>query len=173
MTLKALAARCQALGAEIEAADAALKEFLDRYAPKLCDFPGVGTEVASQLLITFGDNPDRLENEAQFASLVGVAPVPASSGKTTRHRLSRGGDRNANNALHHVNDSCHQKCPVFVNIHVTTRTCPPLPIPDTCATISEPWWPAMQSAVNGDNSSPSCRWGRVIRNDNVVSTQTT
>lgn len=102
MTLKALAARCQALGAEIETADAALKEILDSYAPMLCDLPGVGTEGASQLLITFGDNPDRLENEAQFASLVGVAPVPASSGETTRHRLSRGGDRNANNALHQV-----------------------------------------------------------------------
>lgn len=102
MTLKALAARCQALGTEIEAADAVLKEILDSYAPMLCDLPGVGTEVASQLLITFGDNPDRLGNEAQFASLVGVAPVPASSGKTTRHRLSRGGDRSANNALHQV-----------------------------------------------------------------------
>ena len=102
LTLKALAARCQALGSEIEAADAALKEILDSYAPMLCDLPGVGTEVASQLLITVGDNPERLGNEAQFASLVGVAPVPASSGKTTRHRLSRGGDRNANNALHQV-----------------------------------------------------------------------
>ena len=102
LTLKALAVRCQALGAEIEDADAALKEILDSYAPMLCDLPGVGTEVASQLLITFGDNPDRLGNEAQFASLVGVAPVPASSGKTTRHRLSRGGDRNANNALHQI-----------------------------------------------------------------------
>jgi hypothetical protein len=102
LTLKALAARCQALATEIEAADTALKEILDSYAPMLCDLPGVGTEVASQLLITVGDNPDRLGNEAQFASLVGVAPVPASSGKTTRHRLSRGGDRSANNALHQV-----------------------------------------------------------------------
>jgi len=102
MTLKTLATRCQALGAEIEAADAALKEVLDSYAPLLCDLPGVGTEVASQLLITFGDNADRLESEAQFASIAGVAPVPASSGKTTRHRLSRGGDRSANNALHQV-----------------------------------------------------------------------
>lgn len=102
LTLKTLAARCQALGTEIEAAEAALKEVLDSYAPMLCDLPGVGTEVASQLLITVGDNPDRLGNEAQFASLVGVAPVPASSGKTTRHRLSRGGDRNANHALYSV-----------------------------------------------------------------------
>lgn len=96
LTLKALATRCQSLSAEITATDAALQEILDTYAPMLCDLPGVGTEVASQLLVTVGDNPDRLGNEAQFASLVGVAPIPASSGKTTRHRLSRGGDRNAN-----------------------------------------------------------------------------
>ncbi|UKA75065.1 transposase [Arthrobacter sp. FW306-07-I] len=102
LTLKALATRCQSLAAEIAAADAALQEIIDAYAPMLCDLPGVGTDVASQLLVTVGDNPDRLGNEAQFASLVGVAPVPASSGKTTRHRLSRGGDRNANHALYQV-----------------------------------------------------------------------
>jgi transposase len=102
LTLKALATRCQSLAAEIATADAALKEILDTYAPMLCDLPGVGTEVASQLLVTVGDNPDRIENEAQFAALVGVAPIPASSGKTTRHRLSRGGDRNANHALYQV-----------------------------------------------------------------------
>jgi transposase len=102
LTLKALATRCQSLAAEIAAADAALQEIIDAYAPMLCDLPGVGTDVASQLLVTVGDNPDRLGNEAQFASLVGVAPVPASSGKTTRHRLSRGGDRHANHALYQV-----------------------------------------------------------------------
>jgi transposase len=102
LTLKALAIRCQSLAAEIATADAALQEILDTYAPMLCDLPGVGTEVASQLLVTVGDNPDRLANEAQFAALVGVAPIPASSGKTTRHRLSRGGDRNANHALYQV-----------------------------------------------------------------------
>jgi transposase len=88
--------------AEIAAADAALKEILDTYAPMLCDLSGVGTEVASQLLVTVVDNPDRLGNEAQYAALVGVAPIPESSGKTTRHRLSRGGDRNANHALYQV-----------------------------------------------------------------------
>lgn len=88
LTLKALANRCHSLGAEIATVDAALQEILDSYAPMLCDLPGVGTEVASQLLVTVGDNPDRIENEAQFAALVGVAPIPASSGKTTRHRLS-------------------------------------------------------------------------------------
>ncbi|WAH96036.1 IS110 family transposase [Arthrobacter sp. MMS18-M83] len=102
LTLKALAVRYHSLAAEIAAADASLQEILDTYAPMLCDLTGVGTEVASQLLVTVGDNPDRIGSEPQFAALVGAAPIPASSGKTTRHRLSRGGDRNANRALHQV-----------------------------------------------------------------------
>jgi transposase len=65
-------------------------------------FQGAGTEVASQLLVTAGDNPDRVKDAARFAALVGVAPIPASPGKTTRHRFSRGGDRNANDALYQV-----------------------------------------------------------------------
>lgn len=101
-TLKKLAKRYQSLTEEIAEADSALKEILDAYAPLLCDLPGVGVEVASQLLVTMGDNLERVGNEAQFAALTGVAPIPASSGKTSRHRLSRGGDRNANKALHHV-----------------------------------------------------------------------
>jgi transposase len=64
LTLKALATRCHPLIAEITTADAALQEILDTYAPMLCDLPGVTTEVASQLLVTEGDNPDRVENEA-------------------------------------------------------------------------------------------------------------
>ena len=59
-----------------------------------------GHETAAQLLLTAGDNVQRLRSEASFAALCGVSPVPASSGKTTRHRLSRGGDRAANSALH-------------------------------------------------------------------------
>ena len=72
---------------------------------------GVGADTAAQLLITAGTNPHRLHSEAAFAALCGTAPVPASSGKTHRHRLSRGGDRAANNALHRialVRMSCHQ-----------------------------------------------------------------
>jgi transposase len=63
---------------------------------------GVGADTAAQLLITAGANPHRLHSEAAFAALCGVAPVPASSGKTNRHRLSRGGDRAANNALFRI-----------------------------------------------------------------------
>jgi hypothetical protein len=62
----------------------------------------VGPDTAAQLLITAGTNSHRLRSEAAFAMLAGVAPIPASSGKTSRHRLSRGGDRAANNALHRI-----------------------------------------------------------------------
>lgn len=68
----------------------------------LMEINGVGTAVASQLLVTIGDNPERQTSEAQFAALTGTAPIPASSGKTTRHRLSRGGDRASNAAIHRI-----------------------------------------------------------------------
>ena len=61
---------------------------------------GVGTETAASLLVAVGDNPERLKSEASFARLCGVAPVPVSSGKTVRHHLNRGGNRDANRALH-------------------------------------------------------------------------
>ena len=67
-------------------------------AVKSLTIKGVGVETAAQLLFTCGDNPDRLCSEATFASLCGVSPVPASSGRTARHRLNRGGDRQANRA---------------------------------------------------------------------------
>src|SRR5439155_362867 len=70
-------------------------------APPLLDEPGVGPIVAAQLIVAWS-HPGRLRSEAAFARLAGVAPVPASSGKTTRHRLSRGGDRQLNRALHTV-----------------------------------------------------------------------
>jgi len=72
------------------------------HAPTLRDLASVGTDVASQLLVTVGDNPERVTTEAKFAALVGVAPIPASSGKTTRHRLNRAGDRQANKAIHRI-----------------------------------------------------------------------
>lgn len=100
--LKILAIRYRNLDREISEADEQLAQVLAVRAPMLCDLPGVGTEVASQLLVTMGDNPERIGNESQFAALTGTAPIPASSGKTTRHRLSHGGDRAANTAIHHV-----------------------------------------------------------------------
>lgn len=63
---------------------------------------GVGPVVGAQLLLTAGDNPDRLRSSPSFAALCGTAPIPVSSGRTDRHRLSRGGDRHANAALHRI-----------------------------------------------------------------------
>src|SRR5207249_267224 len=70
--------------------------------PDPLDQYGVGPTLAPQLLITAGDNPERIRNERAFAMLCGVAPIPASSGRTDRHRLNRGGDRQPNTALHTV-----------------------------------------------------------------------
>lgn len=101
--LRDLAHRWLTLDTEIKSHDQQLKALVEHTAPELVDLFGVGIEVAGQLLVTAGDNPDRIRNEAAFAKLCGVAPQPASSGRTTgRHRLSRGGDRAANSALYTV-----------------------------------------------------------------------
>ncbi len=100
--LRRLARRCQLLADEIAEADRDLTRLIERTAPDLIAQYGVGPETAGQLLITAGDNPSRLRSEASFAALCGVSPLPASSGKTNRHRLNRGGDRAANSALHMV-----------------------------------------------------------------------
>jgi transposase len=64
--------------------------------------PGIATGTAAAMLILVGDNPERVRSEAAFAKLCGACPLPASSGKTNRHRLNRGGNRQANAALHRV-----------------------------------------------------------------------
>ena len=98
--MASLARRHQQLAAEIARLDAALQELLTRAAPpELLAKQGVATVVAATLLTTAGDNPGRVRNEASFAALCGASPVDASSGKQLRHRLNRGGDRQANSAL--------------------------------------------------------------------------
>ncbi|MEU6522781.1 IS110 family transposase [Streptomyces sp. NPDC046924] len=100
IALRRPARRHQYLTEEI--ADAELKSLAAEAAPALVALPGVGTETAAQLLITAGDNPERLASEASFAHLCAAAPVQAGSGRTNRHRLNRGGDRRANHALHMI-----------------------------------------------------------------------
>jgi transposase len=100
--LKILAQRHRDLTAQIQTLTARIQPQVTARNPALMATPGVGPAVAAQLLITAGNNPDRLHSEASFAALCGVAPVPASSGKTRRHRLCRGGDRQANHALHRI-----------------------------------------------------------------------
>src|SRR3954453_18456598 len=100
ITLKSLARRYLELHDEIADLDTIVIAIVDELAPALLARNSVGHGSAAQLLLTAGDNPQRLRSEAGFAALCGVSPVPASSGKTTRHRLNRGGDRAANSALH-------------------------------------------------------------------------
>jgi transposase len=98
-TLQSLARRWRFLAAQIDELDSHLEHLVASAAPSLVAQFGVGTDTAGALLVAAGDNPQRLRNEAAFAALCGVSPLQASSGKTSRHRLNRGGNRDANNAL--------------------------------------------------------------------------
>ncbi len=102
LALRSLARRHQQLSTEITDLDELLEPLVAAINPGLLAANGVGAEVAGQLLVSAGENHDRITGEAAFAMLCGVAPIPASSGKTTRHRLNRGGDRQANAALYRV-----------------------------------------------------------------------
>ena len=109
-----VARRHQALTAEIAQLDTALEALLEHAAPPgFLARTGVGARVAAALLVTTGDNPGRLRTEASFAALCGASPVDASSGKQRRHRLNRGGDRQANSALWRI---------VFTHIACDPRT---------------------------------------------------
>jgi transposase len=100
--LRSVARRYEALSGEIAELDAHLGRLVAQVAPELVSLAGIGTDHAATLLIVAGDNPQRLRSEASFASLCGVSPVEASSGKVVRHRLNRGGNREANRALYMI-----------------------------------------------------------------------
>jgi transposase len=99
LSMRELAQRILFLEAGREQTRRRLDRITRAAAPDLLAISGVGPDVAATLLVTAGDNPERLRNEASFAALCGTNPIPASSGKTIRHRLNRGGDRDANSAL--------------------------------------------------------------------------
>lgn len=100
--LRSLARRVKELTVEHATLIKALDSVVSVHNPGLRAAHGVGPDTAAQLLVTAGGNPERMRTEASFAALCGAAPVPASSGRTNRHRLSRGGDRAANAALYRV-----------------------------------------------------------------------
>ena len=100
--LRALARRIAFLDSEIAEADTHLKNLVQQACPSLLAMPQIGVQSAARLVITAGENIDRMTSEASFAKLTGVAPLPASSGKTNRHRLNPGGDRQANSALYMI-----------------------------------------------------------------------
>ncbi|SDD81493.1 Transposase [Sanguibacter gelidistatuariae] len=113
ITVRSLARQCHDLNTEIATLEGHLTDLTRQAAPALLERPGFGIDTVAQLLITVGDNPERLRSEAAFAWLAGVAPIPASSGRTDRHQLSRSGNRQANRALHIV---------VLVRMHCDERT---------------------------------------------------
>jgi transposase len=100
--LRTLGRRVLELDAERKELDRLLNNLLGETAPGLLALYGVGKHAAANLLVAAGDNPDRLRSEAAWARLCGVSPIEASSGKTTRHRLNPGGNRQANAALWHI-----------------------------------------------------------------------
>jgi transposase len=102
LALRVLARRYQALSAELTCLSAELDRLTRTTAPRLLAEFGIGPDSAGALLVAAGDNPSRLRSDACFAMLCGSSPIPASSGKTTRHRLNRGGDRQANAALYRI-----------------------------------------------------------------------
>ena len=97
--LRVLARRYQSLTAEIKDLDTEIKRLCAKANPALLAARGVGADTAAVLLVTAGDNPERMRSESSFAALCGASPVQASSGQIIRHRLNRGGNRQANNAL--------------------------------------------------------------------------
>ena len=103
VVIRSLARRIRDLNDEMRTIDGALEELIDATAPSLLECYGVGVVTAATLLVTAGDNPDRLHTERSWAHLCGVSPVPAGSGKTSgRVRLNHGGDRQANAALYQI-----------------------------------------------------------------------
>ena len=100
--LRALAARWRSLSTEIDRHDELLDIITRAAVPTLCEAFGIGPESAAEMMIVAGDNPARIRSEAAFAKLCGACPIPASSGVTNRHRLFRGGHRQANAALYRI-----------------------------------------------------------------------
>jgi len=100
IALRSIARSILDVNDEVADLDRLIEPLVAELAPALLAATGISTQIAGQLLVTVGDNPERLRSEGGFAMLCGVAPIPASSGKVERHRLNRGGDRRANSALH-------------------------------------------------------------------------
>ncbi len=119
--LRGLSRRWRYLDEEIGRIDKIIAPLVQALAPDLLDQTGVGVEVAGARLVAVGDNPDRLKNEASFAALCGASPVDASSGRQHRHRLNRGGNRDANRALW-VIAFCRMRCDARTKEYAQKRT---------------------------------------------------
>jgi transposase len=129
LALRTIASRIEAFDTEIRELDRVLGGLVHEVAPATMKLLGIGVDHAGQLLVSAGQNPERLHSEAGFARLCGAAPIPASSGHTSRHRLSRGGDRQANRALHMAVVVRLRRCP-RTRAYVERRTAEGLTKPE-------------------------------------------
>ena len=145
--LRSLARRIEAATEEADELEREILAHVRALVPELLDEPGVGPIVAAQLIVTWSHR-DRVRSEAAFARLAGVAPLPASSGQTIRHRLSRGGDRQLNRALHTVILHRRQHDPATKRLHRPPRR----RRQERHATR-----PASSSATSPATSTASCR----------------
>jgi transposase len=102
MALRELGRRVEFLNGQLARLDELIVPLVATRATGLLALYGVGHHTAAMLLVTAGDHPGRLRSEAAWAHLCATAPIPASSGKVTRHRLNPGGDRQANHALYQI-----------------------------------------------------------------------
>ena len=109
------------LNDEIAELDRLIAPLVEELAPNLLRLEGVGVANAGELMVAAGENPDRLRCEASFAMMCGACPIPASSGKTQRHRLNRGGNRQANSALHMI-VLCRMRTDPRTRAYLTRRT---------------------------------------------------
>jgi transposase len=119
--MRACARRAIACGQEADELEAELKRILTDQVPHLLAEPGVGPISAAAIYLAWSHH-GRIRNDAAFAALAGVAPIPASSGQTTRHRLNRGGDRQLNRALHTITLSrlsCHPETKTYATRRLT------------------------------------------------------
>ena len=101
-SLRSVAAVWKEARSQVESLDERIRALLEANAPALLGVEGCGTTTAAALVVAAGDNPGRLKGEAAFSMMCGASPIPASSGKTDRHRLNRGGNRQANWALYEI-----------------------------------------------------------------------
>jgi len=129
LALRTIARRIEAFDLEIRDLDRTLGSLVPEVVPATLALLGIGVDHAGQLLVSAGQNPERLRSEAAFARLCGAAPMPASSGRTSRHRLSRGGDRQANRALHMAVVVRMRRCP-RTKAYVERRTAEGLSKPE-------------------------------------------
>jgi transposase len=111
LALRSIAERIRELNRQIGLLDQHLAQLVAKAAPRTTSLLGVSTQNAGQLLVTAGQNITRLPTDGAFARLCGASPIPASSGRTNRHRLDRGGDRQANRALHLIAVCRLRYCP--------------------------------------------------------------